>query len=366
MRRLSTLATVMIASFVMTLSGLAASSTATASASETVTTSFSFSAGSSVLNKSQKVKIKKVVATSGTDAIFRITGTAGKLPGVSDGATQLLAKKRGQVVKAYLVKLGVKKSNIKVAVKITRFGILPRTKLVSSYADVSPLPSASPTTPVALTCTAGGTCVVGDIGPGGGIVYFVDSSAGGFACGPTLVETCNYLEVAPIGWSNVGSDPLKAWAVPANASTDVSGVVNDASANNSGTGIGLGYKNSIAIESQNGPYNSSTNSYAAGAALEYASNSKSDWYLPTTAELNLLCQWGRNVAQVVGTACTGGTLNTGTGDDAGLMAGGYISSSEVDGSLIWNQFFQDNLEFPYNQFMYNKGTEFYVRPVRAF
>jgi hypothetical protein len=365
MRRISTVTTALIASFVMTLSGLAASSVATASVKETLTISFSFSAGSSVLTKSQKVKIKKIVANSGTDATFRVTGAAGKLPGVSDGAAQLLAKKRGQVVKAYLVKLGVKKSNITIKVKITRFGILPRTKLLSSYSDASPSPSTSPTTPVALSCATGGTCVVGNTGPGGGIVYYVDSSAGGFACGPTLEETCNYLEVAASGWSGVPADPLKAWAVPANASTD-SGVINEASANNSGAGIGLGYKNSIAIETQNGPYNASTNSYAAGAALEYASNSKSDWYLPTTAELNLLCQWGRNVTQVVGTACIGGALNTGTGVNAGLMEGGYLSSSEIGESLIWNQFFQDNLAFPYNQFMYGKGSNFYVRPVRAF
>lgn len=162
MRKISTLATVLLASFVMTLSGLAASSVATASVNETVATSFSFSVGSSVLNKSQKVKIKKVVATSGTDATFRVTGAAGKLPGVSDGAAQLLAKKRGQVVKAYLVKLGVKKSNITVKVKITRFGILPRTKLVSSYADASPSPSTSPTAASSYAITwdhNGGTSV---------------------------------------------------------------------------------------------------------------------------------------------------------------------------------------------------------------
>jgi hypothetical protein len=194
----------------------------------------------------------------------------------------------------------------------------------------------------------------------------VDSSAGGFACGPTLQATCHYLEVAPSGWSNVADDPIISWAAPANQSSDVSELTNDGIANNSSAGIGLGYKYSISIGSQNGPYNASTNVYAAGAALEYSSNSKSDWYLPTKSELNLLCQWGRNVAQDAETACSGGTLNSGTGNGAGLMQGGYSSSSEIDASLVWIQFFQDDIQSFYNQFMFAKGGGFYVRPVRAF
>jgi hypothetical protein len=457
MRKIFIRVAILITSFVMALSGLAASSVATASETQTVRVSATFPLGTWVLTKAQKTVIKKAVTTAGTDATFLVTGVAGKLPGVSDSAVQLLAKNRGQVVKAYLVKLGVSKASVTTKVKITRIGIVPKTRLVGTVASPAltttststpntPITTAgAPTsvsatagaaqgvvswtapasnggaaiiaytvtstpgsftcttaltsctvtgltngtaytftvaatnsvgtgsassasnsvTPAALTCATGGTCAVGNTGPGGGLVYYVDTA--GFSCGSGFTATgsptggkCNYLEVAPSGW-NTGADPAKPWAVFANQSTGVTDITDEASVNNSSTGIGLGLKNSIAIVAQNGTYDATSNNYAAGAARAYAGNSKSDWYLPTTAELNLLCQWGRNVTQVVGTACTGGTLNTGTGANGGFVAGAYWSSSEKGANVAWGQQFL-------NAYQYDDGkTNFsYVRPVRAF
>jgi hypothetical protein len=213
---------------------------------------------------------------------------------------------------------------------------------------------------------------VGNTGPGGGIVYYVDSV--GFSCGPTLEAICNYLEVAPSGW-NTGADPLKVWATgnstSGNAIADVDGntgggggvpITNDATAYNNALGIGLGLKNSMAIVAQNGlAYSATTNNYAAGAARAYGGGSKNDWYLPTSAELNLLCQWGRNVPQVVGTACTGGELNTGTGVNGVFVAHYYWSSSEWIANGAWSQFFYNGI-----QTGENKRFTGHVRPVRAF
>ena len=220
-----------------------------------------------------------------------------------------------------------------------------------------------------LPCAAGGACVVGNTGPGGGIVYYVDTA--GFNCGSGFTATgsptggeCNYLEVAPSGW-NTGTDPAKPWATgtstSGNAIADVTGITNEISANNSSTGIGLGYKNSDLIKTQNGTYDATSNNYAAGAARAYAGNSKSDWYLPTTAELNLLCQWGRNVTQVVGTACTSGILNTGTGVNGGFVVSDYWSSSESTADQARIQYFGTGVQNYYTKY----GT-LYVRPVRAF
>jgi hypothetical protein len=125
---------------------------------------------------------------------------------------------------------------------------------------------------------------------------------------------------------------------------------------NNASGIGLGYKNSLAIVAQG---NDTTT--AAGAARAYGGGSQSDWYLPTTAELNLLCQWARNVAQSVTTACTGGALNTGTGAGGGFSAGYYWSSSEFADFFAWS------LDFYFGyQNLTSKVAPFYVRPVRAF
>ena len=214
---------------------------------------------------------------------------------------------------------------------------------------------AATTTTVALTCATGGVCAVGNTGPGGGVVFYVQAAGGTFNCGVAFTSTCKYLEVAPSGW-NTGADPQKMWAVTAHQSSNIATITNDSSPYNNALGIGLGYKNSIAIVNQG---NNTTT--AAGAARAYAGGSQSDWYLPTTAELNLLCQWARNVAQSVTTACTGGTLNTGTGASGGFSAGFYWSSSEYDGTIAWLQVFN----YGYQDLAVKNGTT-YVRPVRAF
>jgi outer membrane protein OmpA-like peptidoglycan-associated protein len=92
-----------------------------------------FETSSTILTPSQKSILKKIVAKSGKKATFTITGTAGKLPGVTDSKVKALAKKRAQIVQAYLVKLGVKKSHITIKVKITNQGIVPKTKILAKY-----------------------------------------------------------------------------------------------------------------------------------------------------------------------------------------------------------------------------------------
>ena len=205
---------------------------------------------------------------------------------------------------------------------------------------------------------------MGNTGPGGGIVYYVSA---GFSCGASYSANgsptgglCKYLEVAPSGW-NTGDDPHKPWAGTTNTSIDVTGITNETSAYNSSSGIGLGYKNSDLIKTQNGVYHATTNNYAAGAARAYTGGSKSDWYLPTTAELNLLCQWNRGVTQNVATPCTGGTLNTGTGANGGFAADYYRSSSEISARDAWHQSFYDG-----PQGASPKDYAYHVRPVRAF
>jgi len=235
----------------------------------------------------------------------------------------------------------------------------PATNIVTISVPRAPtaaeIAAGTTTTTVALTCATGGVCAVGDTGPGGGKVFYVHAS-GTFACGATLSSSCKYLEVAPNTWSGGVNDPTKLWATSTYSSADILTITNDASAYNDVLGIGLGYKNSLAIVGQG---NDTTT--AAGAARAYAGGSQSDWYLPTTAELNVLCQWARNVAQSVTTVCTGGTLNTGTGASGGFSTVGYWSSSEYDDSFAWAQGFSNG-----NQGGNLKNFTLYVRPVRAF
>ena len=237
--------------------------------------------------------------------------------------------------------------------------------------------TATFTTPVAqssgvfkLTIQSGLSFVykVGDRGPGGGFIYYVNKS--GFSCGATYTSTgsptggkCKYLEVAPSNWN--GGIDAKVWAVTAYQGIDVPTISNDwPSAYNNILGVGLGYKNSVAIVTQNGAYNASSNDYAAGAARAYAGGSKNDWYLPSNAELNLLCQWARGVAANVALICDGGSNNSPTygASSAGFTNNTYWSSSEQSSpDYAWRTHFGagGNTGYP-------KNSAQHLRPVRAF
>jgi hypothetical protein len=180
----------------------------------------------------------------------------------------------------------------------------------------------------ALTCATGGTCIVGDTGPGGGKVFYVHAS-GTFACGATLASTCKYLEAAPNTWLG-SSDPTRSWSPVSNQSTAVTGA--------DGTAIGTGYKNSLDIVAQTGNEAASS---AAVAAREYGGGSKNDWYLPSKEELHELYSRRATVG--------------------GFVANVYLSSSEATAGIVWGQDFNDG-----RQGYFGKGSAYFVRPVRAF
>jgi len=202
------------------------------------------------------------------------------------------------------------------------------------------------TTTVALTCALGGTCVVGDTGPGGGIVFYVGSfTASGTACN----TTCRYLEAAPSGW-NTGADPTITWAtnVYSNQSTVVTGA--------DGLLIGTGYQNSVDIVAQAGNVAASS---AAVLARAYSGGSRNDWFLPSKDELNEMCFYFSGVAKS-GVRCNG-NASTGLAGVGGFATGTYWSSSENYADSAWYQAFSfgaQNGNF--------KNSTGYVRPVRAF
>jgi hypothetical protein len=211
--------------------------------------------------------------------------------------------------------------------------------------------------------------MVGSTGPGGGKIFYAANTP--FNCGassvgsintPKATTTCLYLEVAPSNW-NGGPDPTKPWAVASNKGTSVPDIVDDASAYNNSLGIGRGLQNSLYIVAQG---NDTTT--AAGAARGYTVGSITDWYLPTTAELNLLCQWANGNAPSVTTRCTGGSLNSSTygAASAGFQELWYWSSSERDAyeygvNFAWMQHFNLGV-----QTSTPKDSTPLVRPVRAF
>ena len=216
----------------------------------------------------------------------------------------------------------------------------------------------------ALTCATGGTCDVGDTGPGGGKVFYVRAGGGTFtSTGSDCNTACKYLEAAPANWlTGTIGDPTRSWAtninVPSNQITLVLGA--------DGTVIGTGYQNSRDIVAQTG------NVAATSAAVEaraYQGNSKTDWHLPSKDELNQMCKWQRGQEWVSDTTIcnNAGVLNSGRG--ASGFSGSYWSSSErilFETTIAWFQFFGDG-DGGGSQGGANKSiTSRFVRPVRAF
>ncbi len=182
-------------------------------------------------------------------------------------------------------------------------------------------PASGPLTPTAATCAAGGTCVLGDTGPGGGTVFYV----GSFTLTSTG-QTVRYLEAAPANWSG-GSDPRVAWS--GNTSGNVP----------TGTAVGTGAANTNAIVGQSDVANR-----AATLANAYRGGGLSDWFLPSTDEAQQLYV-RRGLPGLAGN----------------LETGGYWTSSQRDSSNAWVVFMKNGSQ-TYNK----KSLSFVVRPVRAF
>jgi hypothetical protein len=219
------------------------------------------------------------------------------------------------------------------------------------------------------------TYAVGDIGPGGGRIFYVNTN--GFNCGTTFSSTgsptgglCKYLEVALNSWdgdSGTPVDPRRQLIVSSGLRNDNPDIVNEATAYNNAASIGLGYKNTLAIiQVENNASN------AAGSARAFTGGGKTDWYLPATSELNLLCQWARGVTQNVSIKCSGGNDNRIWDINLGITTGAsnpvsfngekaYWSSSE-DSGLAWAQYFNSSG----NQDLNARGDGNNVRPIRAF
>jgi hypothetical protein len=227
--------------------------------------------------------------------------------------------------------------------------VTPHSAIVAFTLPSCNQPATTTTTTVAPTpCAQGGTCVVGDTGPGGGIVFYVHPSGGTFACGSALTSTCRYLEAAPTSGASAWTDARYVWS--GNTSTAVGA---DAQSED----LGSGYKNTLAMVNQ-----SSTPSRAGTIARAYRGpNNLTDWYLPARNELNELCKYARNTGQSAGggVRCAGGTTPT---DFAAFI---YWSSSEGTGILAdttaWFQDFSDG-----DLDRTTKSTDYHVRPVRAF
>lgn len=200
-------------------------------------------------------------------------------------------------------------------------GVLISSRDTSSITRNAAL--VAPTAPDAtgLTCATGGTCKVGDAGPGGGTVFYVADTA----------QTWTYLEAAPTDYQVSGERARVTWDAAADAA----------------------------------------NKYSTSTA------SAGQWRLPSKDELNELCKIYSNGRTdttrwaYTQKGCTGSTSPTG-----GFAADYYWSSSNCNAGscivLVKTQYYQYYPVAWAQYFSYGtqgrliKDGPFYVRPVRAF
>ena len=171
---------------------------------------------------------------------------------------------------------------------------------------------------VVLSCAQGGACKIGDVGPGGGTVFYVAPDA-------LLVngKSARYLEAA----FPKSKEKYTAWSCPIKFK-------------DLGTRTWIG----------SGAYNTSLMRTACPGFYDQILNiggGKNDWFIPSRDELNELY---KNKAFL------------------GMSQSNYMSSSEgttwfaYNGTTAWFQYFDNGNQLP-NGF---KGSDYYVRPVRAF
>ncbi|MGA1389425.1 MAG: pentapeptide repeat-containing protein, partial [Ilumatobacteraceae bacterium] len=192
--------------------------------------------------------------------------------------------------------------------------------------------STTTTTIAPATCAEGGTCVVGDTGPGGGIVVYTSGTG-----------SSKYMEVSRSNWYNATETAFR-WCHP--EYTTLVGA--------SGTAVGTGRSNMTAMLSictSNGAaywINNKNNNGGVGG--------KTDWFLPSKDELNYVCRYARQLSEST-EVCSGGTLR------AGFVGASYWSSSEYNATTAWYQNFSNGGQARVDGY---KQTSVYVRVVRFF
>ena len=182
-------------------------------------------------------------------------------------------------------------------------------------------------------------CRVGDIGPGGGIVFYDAGKTEWWG---------RYLEIAPQSCEGV----RLPWR-PASKTNRVYETSGFAVTRLKTKFIGMGRLNTQEIVAAFG-----TNSYAAKFADDLVCGDKSDWFLPSKDELDIA--FNRLAQNRVG------------GNDTpvgGFNKGYYWTSSIYDFKTAWTQYFMDGQQFDRVQTLDGNKTPptpFRVRAVRAF
>ena len=214
------------------------------------------------------------------------------------------------------------------------------------YSGTGPLPIKSVSTTTSNEkCINGGAatvCNVGDIGPGGGIVFYDAGKEEYWG---------RYLEIAPQSCEGV----RYPWRPNGNEKTvyKPQGDQTAAELRVLAKGIGMGKVNTRIITLALG-----AGKYAAKYAEDLVCNGRDDWFLPSKDELDTA--YNRLAQNRVGSKDT---------PIGGFNKGYFWTSSDYNNATAWSQYFMDGQQFDRVQTMDGNRTPpnpFRVRAIRAF
>jgi hypothetical protein len=209
---------------------------------------------------------------------------------------------------------------------------------------------------VSTDCAAGRSCQVGDIGPGGGVVFYDAGKTEPWG---------RYLEAAPAACQKSGL----TWrsALPGKKGTKQLPMLyptwkTAARQRVESKRLGMGKANTALVITQHkGLPQSSLDATAAGYANSLVCGGKDDWFLPSKDELDTLY----NVLAVTDNDLTGN-------NSFGFTRGFYWTSSEYNNETAWTQLWVDGQQFDREKWMSGDQRKdggfnpFHVRPIRAF
>ena len=218
--------------------------------------------------------------------------------------------------------------------------------------------------PVVKDCTNGGTCGLGDTGPGGGPVVYIAATP---FTEPVSGKKFKYIEAAPAFWHN------QTWLEPRTANCNSLSVFSGVSLSRN---IGSAVQNTNSLLANGSCVGTSTRVSTRPSGINTSAQLVraygSDWNLPTSQELVEMCKVARFGAILAATksnceGADGSTAPSGWGiTNAGYVYWKYVSSSKgsLEGQI-------DVVDFSFTSNNLNDGSapidsSYLVRPIRYF
>jgi len=276
-----------------------------------------FSASSAIAVATQPVGSTSGTALS-TQPVVRIVDAAGTT--VTHSSASVTATASGGTLGGTTTVTAVNGVATFTNLTHTTAGTYTLTFASTSPATLTSITSSSFTT-ATNTCISGGACVIGMVGPGGGVVFITPSTSGN--------TTGMYFEAARATWNGGTNDPQGlTW------STNTTSLIAGAD----GTAIGTGNQNTLDMYAAE-----PSSTTAAGKALNLNVGGVDDWFLPSYDE-----------ARQIATQCT-------VIGDLSCSSVGYWTSTEMSSSQAWSQKMNGAVQYPSKA-----ATNQYTRPVRSF